>query len=617
MTYNKLVGEIDFDPQWLRKKYRAERDRRIRPEGKRQFTGASGKFAQFARDPWTPSIERAPLSEHSAVIIAGGGFGGLLMGARLHEAGIRDIRVIEIGGDFGGTWYWNRYPGAMCDIEAHTYLPLLEELGWIPRHRYAHAAEMFELSQKIGSTYGLYDRACFQTSVTAAQWNEQSSRWTIETDRGDRLTTDYFVIACGRQSLPRFPALPGIDDYEGHIFHTSRWDYGYTGGSADGQLANLADKRIGIVGTGATALQVVPAVAPYAQELLVFQRTPSTVGFRGQRETGPDWVDRSRPGWQRKRRDNFQAHVQYGTTSGHIAPSVDLIADGWTSSFALLAEPEETTVARLGRKPTPEELELISEINDFRLMNQVRERVRTTVKDPVTAAALEPWYRWWCKRPGWHDDYLEAFNRENVTLVDTNGHGIERFTRTGVVTDGKKYGVDCLVMATGFESSVAYTHLTGFELQGRDGISLTQHWAAGVRTLHGITTDNFPSLFFMGGNPQTAAAINAVHMLDEQAQYIARAIACAIREGDAVLEAQPDAVDLWVKEIVESPRLQTQLEFYLECTPGYFNAEGAARSSADLFTGMRYPAGALAYFKLLRNWTFGDPQSGYRFIPQT
>ncbi|MFC5066391.1 monooxygenase, partial [Actinomycetospora atypica] len=168
------------------------------------------------------------------------------------------------------------------------------------RHRYSYAEELLEHSQRIGKTYGLYEKALFQTFITGAAWQEDESRWLVTTDHGDRLTADFLVLACGRQSLPKLPRIPGIETYQGHTFHTSRWDYAYTGGDNSGNLTGLKDKRVGIIGTGATALQAVPHLAEGAQELLVFQRTPSTVGVRGQCETGPDWVDTSEPGWQRR-----------------------------------------------------------------------------------------------------------------------------------------------------------------------------------------------------------------------------------------------------------------------------------------------------------------------------
>jgi cation diffusion facilitator CzcD-associated flavoprotein CzcO len=606
MTNEKLWGELDFDPDELRARYRQERDLRIRPEGKAQYISTSGRYGQYSSDPWSEPVVREPISDHTQVVVVGGGFGGLLMGARLHEAGLTDIRVIESGGDFGGTWYWNRYPGAMCDIEAHIYLPLLEELDYKPKHRYAYADEMLELSQRIGRDYGLYEKALFQTAVNGAAWDEDAAVWRITTDRGDELTADYFILAAGRQSLPKLPGLPGIDDFEGHIFHSSRWDYAYTGGDADGGLTGLADKRVGVVGTGATALQVVPAVAPDAKELFVFQRTPSTVGIRAQQETDEEWVDTTQPGWQRRRRENFQAHVQFGSRADVEVPAEDHVGDGWGKAFEVLAEPMESVVARLGRMPDAAELAELSEVNDFRLMNQLRDRIDEIVDDPVTAEALKPWYRWWCKRPGWHDDYLAAFNRDNVTLVDTKGLGIERFTKKGVVVDGVEYELDVVIMATGFEANIAYTRLTGFDLHGR-GIELSEHWdRAGIRTFHGMSTDLFPNLFFIGGNLQTVSAVNAVHLLDEQAQYVAHIVRTAVDRGFRSIEPSKESVDAWVETIRTAPQNHALFEFFLECTPGYYNSEGKAKSMDELFIGGRYGPGALAYYQLLHDWEDGS-----------
>lgn len=195
-------------------------------------------------------------------------------------------------------------------------------------------------------------------------------------------------------------------------------------------------------------------------------------------------------------------------------PEDDLVSDGWTSTFEVLAERVEKIEARLGRKPTTEELNELSIINDYRVTNGLRARIDETVISPETADALKSYYRWWCKRPGWHDDYLESFNRDNVHLIDTNGQGVESFTKNGVVVDGKEYPLDCVIMATGFEATIEYTRLAGFEFHGR-GTSLTDHWRkAGVRTFHGIATDQFPNLFFIGGNLQTTSSVNAVHLLD-------------------------------------------------------------------------------------------------------
>jgi len=603
----EIAGGRDFDPDAMKKKYMDERERRIRPEGNSQYVSTKGLFQNFSRDPWVkPDFKRAPIIEHTEVIIAGAGFGGLLAGARLYEAGSRDIRIIDIAGDFGGTWYWNRYPGAMCDIDAHIYLPLIEELGYSPRNRYSYAPEMLDVSQQIGRRYKLYDKACFQTAVSSARWLDEVGRWLVETNFGDRLTCNVLVLACGRQSLPKLPGIAGIDKFTGHTFHTSRWDYAYTGGDFNGNLTGLANKRVGVIGTGATAVQVVPEVAKYAKELFVFQRTPTSVGFRGQRETPPDFVDRTKPGWQRERRYNFQALI-----SG-IPQERDMVNDGWTELTANITPPKaDVLAAKLGREPTKAELKYLAELYDCDVMNSLRNRVGDVVKDSETAEKLKPWYRWFCKRPGFHDDYLEAFNRPNVKLVDTGGHGVERITEKGLIADGKEYGIDCLIFATGFEAGVSYTHLTGFEIYGRQGKTLSEHWRAGVRTLHGLTTDEFPNCYFMGGNQQSAAAVNAVHLLDEQAQHIAYIYRTMRERGILRIEPSAEAVDAYVRLIRSSPTNDALVDFYLDCTPGYYNLEGRARHGAEIFFGGRYGDGAIPFYRMLDAWRADGSMPGF------
>lgn len=593
-----IAGGRSYDPDHLHAKYVKERDRRVVAAGNAQFMPTDGAFESFGKDPWaSPDFKRDPITDHTDVIIAGGGFGGLLAGARLREAGCTDIRIIESAGGFGGTWYWNRYPGAMCDLEAHIYLPLIEELQYTPRHRYAYAPEMLEVSDLAARHYNLYNKACFQTVITSARWIEDEQKWLIETDRDDRMTANVLILACGRQSLPKLPGIEGIDTFKGHAFHSSRWDYAYTGGDFYGGMTGLADKRVAVIGTGATALQLVPEVAKDAKELLVFQRTPSSAGVRDQRETGAEYCDMTTPGWQRERRYNFQSVIS------RLPVDEDEVRDGWTLLTKMSTPPTPTQVTQaLGRHPTKEELGYLAEIYDYDVMNSIRDRVREIVEDAETAEALKPWYRWFCKRPGFHDDYLAAFNRPNVRLIDTAGHGVERITERGIVVNGEEYPVDCLIFATGFEAGIGYTRLTGFELYGRDGIPLSEHWSKGVRTLHGFTTDRFPNLFLMGGNQQTGSAVNAVHLLDEQAEHIAYIWKTMAGRSIAEVEPTADAVDDYVALIRSSPANGELVKFYAQCTPGYYNAEGKATKSEDLFFGGRYGEGPIPYFKMLQAW---------------
>ncbi|MEX1103342.1 MAG: NAD(P)/FAD-dependent oxidoreductase, partial [Dehalococcoidia bacterium] len=282
-----VADDIDFDPNALREKYREERDKRLREDGPDQYIEISGKWARYAEDdPYVEAgLTREPVIEEIDVAIVGGGFSGLLASARLKEQGIEDFRVIEAGGDFGGTWYWNRYPGAQCDIESYCYLPLLEELNYMPKEKYSFAGEIFEHSQRIGQHYGLYEKTYFQTRVRSIDWDEATRRWRISTDRDDDIRARFVIMALGTASRAKLPGIPGIDDFQGHSFHTSRWDYDYTGGNSEGGMTGLRDKRVAIIGTGATAIQAVPRVAQYAKQLFVFQRTPSSVDLRGNKPT--------------------------------------------------------------------------------------------------------------------------------------------------------------------------------------------------------------------------------------------------------------------------------------------------------------------------------------------
>src|ERR1700678_3167146 len=303
------IPAIDFDPDALRERYAAERAKRLRADGEAQYIEVSGAFSRFVRDdPYADTgFARAPIEADIEVAVIGGGFSGLLAGARLRESGLDDFRIIEAGGDFGGTWYWNRYPGAQCDIESYVYLPLLEETGFVPKEKYSFAPEIFPHAQRIGRHFNLYERACFQTQVKETRWNEEQGRWTVKPDRGDVFEARFVIMSSGPLNRPKLPAIPGIDKFKGHTFHTSRWDYDYTGGDTTGGVPKLADNRVGLIGAGATAIQSVSHLGQHAKQLYVFQRTPSSVDERGNKPTDPEWVKSLKPGWQDYRNHNFCA----------------------------------------------------------------------------------------------------------------------------------------------------------------------------------------------------------------------------------------------------------------------------------------------------------------------
>ncbi|HEY2885532.1 MAG TPA: NAD(P)/FAD-dependent oxidoreductase [Rhizomicrobium sp.] len=580
--------ELGFDPASLKKKYLAERDKRLRTDGNEQYREIKGDFAHYLDDPYVePGFTRAPLTDEVEVVVIGGGFGGLLAGARLREAGVKDLRMIEKGGDYGGTWYWNRYPGAACDIESYIYLPLLEEVGYMPVEKYTRAPEILEHSRAIARKFDLYRDVLFQTEVTEMRWDDKISRWIIKTNRNDAMKARFVVMANGPLHRPKLPGIAGVETFEGHSFHTSRWDYHYTGGDCHGGLTGLKDKRVGIIGTGATAVQCVPHLGAGAKELFVFQRTPSSIDVRNDRQTDPDWAKALEPGWQQKRMDNFNALV-----SG-VPQDVDLVSDGWTDIIGKFL----TLMRKQNEAGASVDLGETLQLADFKKMEQIRARVDSVVRDQNKAAALKPYYNQFCKRPCFHDQYLDTFNRPNVHLIDTDGKGVERITEHGVVANGKEYEIDCLIYATGFEVGTDYTRRSGYQLYGRGGVSLSDKWKDGVSTLHGMHSRGFPNVLIMS-NSQSGFTANYPHMLNEQSKHLAYIIQECLARQVRVVEAGQDAEEAWVQTIISSAIMRQK--FQEECTPGYYNNEG--KPSALAARNGFYGHGPIAFAKLLEEW---------------
>jgi cation diffusion facilitator CzcD-associated flavoprotein CzcO len=584
-----------LDVEGLRERYRRERNKRLRPDGNDQYVEPAGELAGYLDDPYSPPFEREPLDDESTVLVIGGGLAGLIAGARLKQAGVDSVRIVDKAGDFGGTWYWNRYPGAQCDVESYIYLPFLEETGFVPSEKYAHAPEILEHCRRIARHFGLYEQACLGTEVTDVRWDPAGSCWAVSTNRGDHLRGRFLIMGNGPLHRPKLPGVPGIESFRGHSFHTSRWDYGYTGGDSTGGLRNLADKRVGIIGTGATAVQVVPHLAEWAEHLYVFQRTPSSVDIRANRPTPPAWAASLPPQWQRTRMENFTL-----LTSGAFAEE-DLVGDGWTDIIGKLVawRRDPGGVPQVGETPggaSPIELA------DLEKMEQIRARVDAIVQDPAVADALKPWYRYFCKRPCFHDEYLQVFNQPNVTLVDTDGEGVERVTEAGVVAAGTEYQLDCLIFATGFEVGTSYARRCGYDVMGAGGLRLSEHWAGGMRSLHGMHVHGFPNMFVLG-HAQGGFTVNYPHLLDEASRHAAHVVRCALDMGVREVEATVEGEERWLDELRSAAR--NVRSFQEQCTPGYYNNEG--RPGNESFIGSSYGHGPIAFFQLLEEWrTSGD-----------
>jgi cyclohexanone monooxygenase len=607
MTCEPTQTPIDVDVVALREKYRRERDKRLRPEGSRQYIETSADFAEFwETDPHSPAVVRDPLDADVEVVVLGGGFAGLIAAARLKQAGVDDVRVVEMGGDFGGVWYWNRYPGIQCDNESYCYLPMLEELGYLPSKKFVDGAEIYEHCRTIGKHFGLYDGALFGTQVRGLRWDDDITRWRVSTNHDDDLRARFVVMASGPWNKPKLPGIEGINHFSGHSFHSSRWDYTYTGGSpSDPILDRLADKRVAVIGTGATAIQIVPFLGRFAEHLYVFQRTPSSVDERGNRATDPNWAATLQPGWQRQRQANFHAWAWEAFPPGSGEP--DLVCDFWTEIGRNMA----ATLSGLpeGTQPSVESLIDLREIEDFRVMERLRRRIDDIVTDPDTAEALKPYYRFMCKRPCSNDDYLPMFNRPNVTLVDVSApRGVDRLTKSGIVANGVEYEVDCVIYASGFEIATEIRRRYGIAtIEGRDGVSLYDRWADGFQTFHGMTSHGFPNQFFTGFT-QAGVGANNTAMYEQQAVHIAYLIGQTLARGATTVEPSSAAQHEWVRTIRESA--PPAGDFAVECTPGYYNNEGGGAEGIRSPLGEPYGPGFYAFDDLLASWRADGSMAG-------
>jgi cation diffusion facilitator CzcD-associated flavoprotein CzcO len=581
----------------VRERYRLEREKRLRADGVAQFNELKGDYAEFDHDPYVePGFSREPVVEETDALIVGGGFAGMLTAINLTKQGVRNFRIVEKAGDFGGTWYWNRYPGCMCDVESYSYLPMLEETGYTPTEKYASAPEIFAYAQQLARHFDLYPHALFQTEIADAEWNETARRWTVTTTRGDVLSTKFLITAGGILHKAKLPGIPGITDFEGRAFHTSRWDFDYTGGSSRQPMEKLRNKRVAIIGTGATAVQAVPRLAESAEELYVFQRTPSAVGVRNNGPTDEAWFRSLKPGWQAERIRNF-THAVTGAK-----PDVDLVGDGWTS--VMWENTQRST-------DTPEEgAEL--ERADFDVMEAIRRRVDTIVDDPETAGNLKAWYGKHCKRVCFHDEYLPSFNKATVHLVDTDGKGVERITPTGVVVAGVEYPVDLIVFASGFEVTTDLDQRLGFNPRGRNGIALSERWHDGAHTLHGVLSAEFPNLMMIS-LVQAGFGTNFLHFLTKSAEHVAWLVAQCQERGIDTIEAEPDAEEAWLGVLYGVA--SNFGDYAATCTPGYYNSE--QNWNAKAARNLVYAGSLLDYAGYLERWRDEGEFAGTKIVCAT
>ncbi|KZV93345.1 FAD/NAD(P)-binding domain-containing protein [Exidia glandulosa HHB12029] len=635
-------GTAAPDPA-IQQKYVEERNKRIRAEGSAQFVDLNKSDQKIlSEDPWADhaalNAAEPVLKDGDSVkfLVLGAGYGGLLFAVRLIQEGLSasDIRIIDDGAGFGGTWYWNRYPGLMCDVESYIYMPLLEETGYVPKHKYAYGPELREHAERIAKQWDLSDKAMWRTQAHAATWNDDTKRWSVAMKEGRgpgqqsrdlHLDAQFVFCASGLLNVPHIPKLPGLENFEGKYFHTARWDYSISGGSpTDPSLELLKGKRVGIIGTGATAVQVIPQLAKWAEHLYVFQRTPSAVDVRGQQETNMDtWKTEvaTGKGWQRARTDNFNSWI----TDMASPNDPNLVNDGWTHIKAYKAIIGGK--GRLGNMIPPEKIpEHVAALHedDFERAQSLRARVDAIVKDKETAEKLKPWYPSWCKRPTFHDDYLPAFNQPNVTLVDTDGKGCSGMTPRGIIDahTGKEYEIDVLVFSTGYRSpgggSGSPAWRASMTISGRGGRSMDEKFVTeGAATLHGIASNGYPNLFFPGPLQATASA-NFMFVIDCLAQLSTYVAAEGLRKAadptKVALEPSKEAEEAW------SMQCLMRAGFYAGisgCTPSYMTNEGDRDKVVDMQEQMKagraapWSEGIASFLKLVGEWKAEGKLSGY------
>ena len=577
----------DFEA--LHDKYLAERDKRLRGDGAAQYVEMENPFIGDVDDPYADvRIDRAAVSEDVDVAIVGGGFSGLLAATSLLKEGVTDIRIIEKGSDVGGTWYWNRYPGCRCDVDSYTYLPLIEDHGEMPTESFSRAPEILDHARRIADRTGLYDKTLLQTGVSGADWNEATGRWLVTTDRGDEIRARFVCMASGILSRPKLPGIPGARDFKGHSFHTSRWDYDYTKGDTTGGLTGLKDKSVAIIGTGASAVQAIPYLGEWCRNLFVVQRTPAAVDDRENAPTDPAWYNNQEPGWWERRALNFEGFVN------SIPQTEDLIQNGWTRNWGKMTE-------AMYKGETPEEMGRLRQQADFEKMEVMRARIANIVKDPATAEALKPYFNWMCKRPLFVDNYFETYNRPNVTLIDTKGRGLDRITGNSIVFEGRNYEVDCIIYASGFEVASPPDRTAGFDMHGVGGISLSDYWAEGRKTLHGMLTHNFPNMGIISGLKHAGITWSITFMNRRQSEHFAALVKRCLDSGNN-FDVTEQAEQSWLEVLKDKAMVDDT--FLRECTPGYYNNEG--KDQRDSIWLSNYGGGPFEYMDVLRDWIGSD-----------
>lgn len=470
------------------------------------------------------------------VLVVGAGFSGLYSLHRLRQLG-HTVHAVEAADDVGGVWYWNRYPGARCDIESVDYCysfsdELVQEWEWT--ERYPSQPEILRYINHVADRFDLRPGITFGTRVTEAVFDEEENTWTVRTDQGDTVTARYIIMATGQLSVAKLPEIPGLDTFAGEFYHTGNWPH---------EGVDFTGKRVGVIGTGSSGMQAIPQIAKQARELTVFQRTPH---FAMPARNGP--LD---PEYVADLKSRFAEYREYARNH-----------PGGTHRFlgqesALEVEPDvlRERFEEYWRKGGPDiqaafrDLITDPEANE-KAAEFVRSKIRELVHDPEVAELLVPkGYPFGTKRLVLEIDYFTTFNRDNVRLVDTLSTPIEQITPSGVRTSGQEYELDSLVLATGFDAMTGA--LLKIDFRGVGGLTLREKWAAGPRTYLGLSTAGFPNLFFIAGPGSPSVISNMLVSIEQHVEWVTDYIEFMAKNGLVRTEAILEEEDAWVEHVNE------------------------------------------------------------------
>ncbi len=481
--------------------------------------------------------EQVKASSSVDAVIVGAGFSGLYLLHRFRQLGL-STRVFERGGDVGGTWYWNRYPGARCDVESMQYSYSFDEdlqQEWKWSEKFSPQPQILAYIEHVADRFDLRKDIDFNVEVTAAHYDEGARRWTVETDSGERVYTQFFIMATGCISTAQVPDLEGLDDYKGRTFHTGNWPH---------EKVDFSGERIAVIGTGSSGIQAIPVLAQEAAHLTVFQRTPNySLPSRNVPMTEE---------YERSWKDVYPAKREEMRYSGHGSlkdlndkPALSVSEEERQAVFA-----ERWKVGGTIFLGSFNDILTSQEANDT-AAEFVRNQIRTIVKDPVTAELLAPkTYPIGTKRICVDSGYFETYNRDNVDLVDISGAPIERMTPDGLVANGQEYAFDSIVFATGFDAMTGT--LFNVDIRGRRDQALKEKWYAGPRTYLGLMSEAFPNMFMITGPGSPSVKSNMVMSIEQHVDFVTDSIVHMREKGFDVMEPTVDAEDDWVDHVQEA-----------------------------------------------------------------